>query len=114
MVKGAFMVSAHFTESNMTAMRFFVDTHDVNRGTFPGQISADALQNFYAQYEAACRAEGAVSLRLHVGLPEGRAFCFTMAPDAEAVRRAHERVGLAFDSITEVRTLTPADLGLAA
>lgn len=49
MVKRAFMVRAHFTESNMTAMRFFVDTHDVSRGTFPGQISADALQNFYTQ-----------------------------------------------------------------
>lgn len=98
----------------MTAMRFFVDTHDARTGTFPAAIGAEALQRFYADYEAACHAEGAVSLRLHVGLPEGRAFCFTMAPDAETVRRAHERVGLPFDSITEVRTLTPADLGLAA
>jgi hypothetical protein len=45
-----------------------------------------------------------VPLRVHVGYDEGRAFCFTMAPDADAVRRAHERVGLPFDSITEVAT----------
>ena len=37
-----------------------------------------------------------------------------MAPDADAVRRAHERVGLAFDSITEVVTSTPGDLFFAA
>jgi hypothetical protein len=32
-----------------------------------------------------------------------------MAEDAEAVRRAHERVGLPYDSITEVATATPGD-----
>jgi hypothetical protein len=33
-----------------------------------------------------------------------------MAPSAEAVRRAHERVGLPFDDITEVVTSTPGDI----
>jgi len=44
----------------------------------------------------------------------GRAFCFTMAPDAEAVRRAHERVGLPFDEIIEVMTATPGDTFFSA
>jgi hypothetical protein len=32
-----------------------------------------------------------------------------MAPDADAVRRAHEKVGLPFDKIAEVTTATPGD-----
>jgi hypothetical protein len=32
-----------------------------------------------------------------------------MAADADAVKRAHERVGLPFDSISEVATATPGD-----
>jgi hypothetical protein len=33
-----------------------------------------------------------------------------MAPDADAVRRAHDRVSFPFDSITEVTTTTPGDI----
>lgn len=91
-------------------MRFFVDTHDRKLNTFPGELTVDQFEAFFAQYEQACYAEGVVPLRIHVGNEAGRAFCFTMAPDAEAVRRAHERVGLPFDSITEVSTVTPGDI----
>ncbi|MGO4870030.1 MAG: DUF4242 domain-containing protein [Roseiarcus sp.] len=98
----------------MQPMKFFLDTHDVRKGTFPAGIAKDAFAGFYAKYEEACRAEGVVSLRVHVGFEEGRAFCFNMAPSAEAVRRAHERVGLPFDEITEVVTSTPGDLFFAA
>lgn len=94
----------------MQAMRFFIDTHDRSRQTFPPQLSAEQFQGFFAAYEEACRAEGVIPLRTHVGLEAGRAFCFNMAPDADAVKRAHERVGLPFDSITEVSTATPGDL----
>ena len=94
----------------MQKMRFFIDTHDRANGTFPPQLGADDFKGFYAQYEAACYAEGVVPLRTHVGLEEGRAFCFNMAPDAEAVRRVHAKVGLPFDTITEVTTATPGDL----
>lgn len=94
----------------MQAMRFFMDTHARELQTFPPSLSADELKGFLQQYEAACAAEHVVLLRVHAGLEAGRAFCFTMAPDAEAVRRAHARVGLPFDSITEVRTATPGDL----
>lgn len=94
----------------MQPMKFFVDTHDVRHGTFPGGISKEDFAAFYAKYEEACRAENVVNLRAHVSFEDGRAFCFNMAPDAEAVRRAHERAGLPFDEITEVVTATPGDL----
>jgi len=96
-----------------TPLKFFIDTHDMRHGTFPAGLSADDFAGFHAQYEAAYRAEGVVSLRIHVGFGEGRAFCFNMAPDADAVRRVHERVGLPFDEITEVVTSTPGDLFFA-
>lgn len=94
----------------MQAMRFFVDTHDRDHKTFPPALSAEQFEGFFAEYEKACAAEGVVPLRVHVGLEAGRAFCFNMAPDAEAVRRAHERVCLPFDTITEVETATPGDI----
>ena len=94
----------------MQPMKFFIDTHDAHNHTFPAGISPEDFAGFYAKFEAACRAEGVVSLRAHVGFDKGRAFCFTMAPDAEAVRRAHERAGLPFDDITEVMTSTPGDI----
>lgn len=94
----------------MQALRFFIDTHDRDKQTFPPELSAAQFERFFAEYEQACAAEGVVPLRAHVGLEAGRAFCFNMAPDAEAVRRAHQRVGLPFDSITEVTTATPGDL----
>jgi len=91
-------------------LKLFVDTHDRARGTFPASLNKDQFKDFFGKYEQACCEEGVVILRAHVGLPDGRAFCFTMAPDADAVRRAHERVGLPFDSITEVETATPGDM----
>jgi hypothetical protein len=90
-------------------MRFFVDTHDRSLKTFPAQLTPAEFEVFFAQYEQACYAEGVVPVRVHVAYEAGRAFCLTMAPDAEAVRRAHERVGLPFDSIVEVTTATPGD-----
>jgi hypothetical protein len=94
----------------MQPMKFFIDTHDVRKHSFPAGISPNDFAGFYAKFEEACRAEGVVSLRAHVGFEKGRAFCFTMAPNAEAVRRAHERAGLPFDDITEVVTSTPGDI----
>ncbi|MFZ5892643.1 MAG: DUF4242 domain-containing protein [Myxococcota bacterium] len=94
----------------MQAMKFFIDTHDQRSQTFPDAISAQEFSQFFAKYEQACREEGVVVLRAHVGLSDGRAYCFNMAPSAEHVRRAHERAGLPFESITEVQTATPGDL----
>ncbi|MBI5263575.1 MAG: DUF4242 domain-containing protein [Bradyrhizobium sp.] len=93
----------------MKPMRFFIDTHDTASKTFPAGLAPADLEGFIVKYEEACRAEDVVLLRVHAGLEAGRAFCFTMAPDADAVRRAHERVGLPFEEITEVMTATPGD-----
>ncbi len=92
-----------------TPLRFFIDTHATANGTLPEGLDADGFAGFYPLYLEACRAEGVVPLRIHLGYEQGRAFCFNMAPDAEAVRRAHARVGLPFDTITEVTTATPGD-----
>jgi len=94
----------------MQAMKFFIDTHDQDDQTFPAGLTTEQFEAFFAQYEQACLEEGVVLLKVHVGFNEGRAFCFTMAPDAAAVRRAHERVGLPYSEITEVTTATPGDL----
>ncbi len=94
----------------MQKMRFFIDTHDRAHKTFPEQLSPEDFEGFFAQYAAACYEEGVVPLRTHVGFEEGRAFCFNMAPDAESVRRVHEKVGLPYDAITEVTTATPGDM----
>ncbi|MCP5366429.1 MAG: DUF4242 domain-containing protein [Hyphomicrobiales bacterium] len=96
----------------MEKMRIFVDTHDTAKGTFPAGLTEEQLQAFLAEFDAACRAENVVMHQANVGLADGRAFCITLAPDAEAVRRAHERVGLPFDSITEVQSISPSALFL--
>jgi hypothetical protein len=94
----------------MKSPRFFVDTHDHRSQTFPHGISKEQFLEFFSKYEAGARDEGVVALRAHVGLDDGRAYCFNMASSAEEVRRAHEKAGLPFDTITEVRTVTPGDL----
>ena len=96
----------------MKNMKLFIDTHDRNNDTFPDGITEEQFGEFYARFLEACEAEGVVNLRAHVGIKEGRAYCLSMAPDAEAIRRAHERVGLPYDSITEVKTATPGDMFL--
>lgn len=94
----------------MQAMKFFIDTHDQADSTFPAGLTTTQFEAFFTQYEQACLAEGVVLLRVHVGFDDDRAFCFTMAPDAEAVRRAHDRVGMPYSEITEVTTATPGDV----
>lgn len=93
----------------MQAMKFFIDTHNASSNTFPHGLTTEQFEMFYSRYEQACYEEGVVPVRIHVGYGNDRAFCLTMAPDEDAVRRAHERVGLPFDSITEVTTATPGD-----
>jgi hypothetical protein len=93
----------------MQPMRFFIDTHDKAHKSFPEGISREQFEGFFVAFEAACRAEGVVLVRVHAGLEDGKAFCLTMAPSAEAVKRAHEKAGLPFDTITEVETASPSD-----
>ena len=91
-------------------MHFYMDTHDKNNGTFPDGITPEGLEEFYKQYEKACEEEGVISLNIQVGFNEGRAFCLTMAPSINAVFKVHQKVGLPFDTITEVSSISPADL----
>lgn len=91
-------------------MKMFIDTHDKTKGSFPEQISRVDFAAFYEAYLAACRAEGVISMRIHVGIDEGRAFCVNLASSVDAVRRVHDRVGVPFDSITEVQDVNAFDL----
>lgn len=93
----------------MLPMKFYIDTHDVKKETFPAGLTPEQFDGFFSEYEKACQAEGVVVLRVHIAYEDGKAFCFNMAPDAESIRRAHERVALPFDSISEVKTATPGD-----
>ena len=96
-------------EDKMNSLKYFLDTHDRTHKTFPAKISPAEFEAFFAKYEKACFAEGVIPVRLHVGYAEGRAFCLNMAPDADAVKRAHDRVGLPYDTITEVQMASPSD-----
>ena len=93
----------------MQPLRLFIDTHDQSRQTFPAGLTPEQFAAFFEQYERACYDEGVVPIRIHLSYEEGRAFCLNLAADAEAVRRAHGKVGLPFDAIVEVTTATPAD-----
>lgn len=93
----------------MQTLRYFIDTHDKADGSFPEALTPEQFAGFFAQYQAACRAEGVVPLRIDLSYADGRAFCLNLAPDAAAVERAHARVGLPFAQITEVTSATPGD-----
>ena len=92
-------------------MKYFIDTHDKSKGGFPAQELTE--QEFFDQFaalEEAAHELGVFGHAAHVNLKEGKAFCFMCGPDEEAVRKAHEAVHLRFDSITEVKRVTGADL----
>jgi hypothetical protein len=46
----------------------------------------------------------------HVSLKEGKAFCFMSGPDEDSIRKAHVAINFPYDSITEVRRVTGADM----
>ncbi len=94
----------------MKKMKLFVDTHHHQHGTFPRGIGREDFASVIEKYEAACHEEGVVVMRALVNSEEGCMFCINLAPSSEAVRRAHEKVGLSFDSITEVTSAAPSDL----
>lgn len=95
-------------------MKYFIDTHDKTKGSFPQEELTEA--DFFAQFDAleeAAAQFGVGAHAAHVNLKEGKAFCFMSGPDEEAVRKAHEAIHLPFDSITEVKRVTGADLRYA-
>jgi hypothetical protein len=92
-------------------MKYFIDTHDRTKGSFPEHVLSE--EQFFAQFDAlevAAERFHAAGHAAHVNLAEGKAFCFMSGPDEEAIRKAHEAIDLPYDSITEVRRVTGADL----
>jgi Protein of unknown function (DUF4242) len=92
-------------------MKYFIDTHDKAKGSFPKQVLSE--EQFFAQFDALEEAAAqfdAAGHAAHVNLAEGKAFCFMSGPDEEAIRKAHAAIDLPYDSITEVRRVTGADL----
>ena len=45
-----------------------------------------------------------------MNLKDGKAFCFMSGPDEESIRKAHAAINFPYDSITEVRRVTGADM----
>ena len=92
-------------------MKYFIDTHDKSKGGFPAQELTE--QEFFDQFaalEEAAHELGVFGHAAHVNLKEGKAFCFMSGPDEESIRKAHAAINLPYDSITEVRRVTGADM----
>ena len=92
-------------------MKYFIDTHDKTKGSFPSAVLSE--EQFFAQFDALERAGEplhVVGHAAHVTLAEGKAFCLMSGPDEEAIRQAHAAIQLPYDSITEVRRVTGADM----
>jgi hypothetical protein len=88
-------------------MKYFIDTHDKTKGSFPGDnMTEDDFILIYQKFEKALEEVGGADLGAHVNVRERKAFCFTKGPDKDAIRRAHEKLNFPFDSITEVRRVT--------
>lgn len=92
-------------------MKYFMDTHDKTKGSFPAQeLTEEQFYEQFAALEEAAVALGVFGHAAHVNLKERKAFCFMSGPDEESIRRAHAAINLPYDSITEVRRVTGADL----
>ena len=92
-------------------MKYFIDTHDKNKGSFPAQeLTEEQFFEQFAALEEAAQEFGVFGHAAHVNLKEGKAFCFMSGPDEESIRKAHAAINLPYDSITEVRRVTGADM----
>ena len=92
-------------------LKYFIDTHDKNKGSFPTQgLTEEQFFEQFAALEEAAQSLGVFGHAADVNLKEGKAFCFMSGPDEESVRKAHAAINLPYDSITEVRRVTGADM----
>jgi Nickel responsive protein SCO4226-like len=92
-------------------MKYFMDTHDKTKGSFPTQeLTEEQFFEQFAALEEAAKGLGVFGHAAHVNLKAGKAFCFMSGPDEEAIRKAHAAINLPDDSITEVRRVTGADM----
>ena len=94
--------------------KYFIDTHDKTKGSFPvGELTEEQFLAQFVELEKVAPAFDAFAHAAHVNLKEGKAFCFMCGPDEESIRKAHEAVHLRYDSITEVKRVTGADMRLS-
>ena len=92
-------------------MKYFIDTHDKAKGSFPAQVLTE--EEFFTQFDSLEKAGEefrVIGHAAHVNLEEGKAFCFMYGPDEESIRKAHAAINLPYDSITEVKRVTGADM----
>ena len=92
-------------------MKYFMDTHDKTKGSFPPDELTE--EQFFARFDA-LEAAGydlhVFAHAAHVNLRKGEAFCFMSGPDEDAIRKAHAAIDFPFDSIREVSRVTGADM----
>ncbi len=92
-------------------MKYFIDTHDRTKNSFPAdEASQEQFLAIYRGMDEALLSEGGFVSGAHVNLAEGKAFCLTAAADEAAVAAAHEKIGLPYDSITQVHRVSGMDL----
>ena len=92
-------------------VKYFIDTHDKTKGSFPKEELTE--QQFFDNFDVLDKAAnqfGAFGHAAHVSLKEGKAFCFMSGPDEDSIRKAHAAINFPYDSITEVRRVTGADM----
>jgi uncharacterized protein DUF4242 len=92
-------------------MKYFIDTHDRTKGSFPQQELTE--EEFFANFdslEEAAKQFAVFGHAAHVNLKDGKAFCLMSGPDEESIRKAHAAINFPYDSITEVRRVTGADM----
>jgi len=92
-------------------MKYFIDTHDRTKGSFPERELTE--EEFFANFdslEEAAKQFGVFGHAAHVNLEDGKAFCFMSGPDEASIRKAHAAINFPYDSITEVRRVTGADM----
>ena len=62
-------------------MKYFIDTHDKNKGSFPArELTEEQFFEQFAALEEAAKDLGVFGHAAHVNLKEGKAFCFHVQP----------------------------------
>ena len=82
-------------------MSRFLDTH-----TVPG-VGREAILQACTAMKA---ARGVTFIACHYDLNDGKVFCLTEAETEEIVRQAHANINLPYESIRQVKAITPGDL----
>src|SRR5580765_4025814 len=97
--------------NDYSPMKYFINTHDKSKGSCPvGELTEEQFLSQFDELEKVAPKFDAFAHAAHVNLKEGKAFCFMCGPDVESIRKAHEAIHLPYDSITEVKRVSGADM----